>query len=346
MCLIVAPRKPDGHLVLTEDQLKQAFARNSDGWGFMWLETDEEGGEVIQRMRGLQLDEFLAAYEALKGERGLHLHLRTRTHGKTDVANCHPFPIGEDSYLMHNGVFRIDDIFSDRSDTWHYAALTSARLMEFGSTDPIFDNEDWQKSTAKFFGSSKGVFLRADGKRFIANESSGTWFEEQWYSNTGGAPWTYTRSFTTGYGNYVYMGADRDAGVLYRSYADGTWEDDKTPAKGTAVVAEVKQVVGQLFAGWRNGRNKTPCGFCTDGNGTAKCLVCDERVCTNCREWIVEERAHICLDCMAKLMVLEEEKTDATKTDDRDGGVGQEQQQGAGGGEVGATVGEDPQRVG
>lgn len=345
MCLIVAPRNPDGQLVLTPEQLTQAFARNSDGWGLMWLDEDKDG-PTIQRMRGLKLDELLTAYEVLKNKRGLHLHLRTRTHGKTDTANCHPFPIGGDTYLMHNGVFRIDEIFNDRSDTWHYAALTSTRLLEYGSTDPIFTDEGWQKATERFFGGgSKGVFLRADGKRFIANESAGTWFEEQWYSNTSGAPWTYTRSFTTyGGSSYVYMGGDYDAAVKYRSYADGTWkdEDEKTPSKGVAV----GEVVGQLFAGWRNSRNKTPCGYCKDGNGTAKCMVCDERVCTNCREWVVEERAHICLDCMAKLMALDEEKTDATKTDDRHGGVGEGQQQGAAVGEVGTAVGEDPQRVG
>jgi len=326
MCLIIAPREPTGKLLLDDEKLRDAFRQNDDGWGFMWLDT-KDGKPSLGRLRGLAIEDLIAAYATLKEMPGLHLHLRTKTHGLVDVKNCHPFAVTSDTLLMHNGIFRINTLLPDRSDTWHYAALISRRFAEHGNTDPIYEDAKWQKDTEDYFSYSKGVFLREDGKRWICNEKHGTWHEDQWYSNTSGAPWIYRSNWTP---SRVYMGG-------YHHMSDSLYED--FGEHGLAVVrgnAEQRgSVQPALSAGWRKQtkRGATPdCQLCDDGAGTVSCKCCGAFVCSDCRTYC-KGYGHICDRCVSEhssgtqpIVNEKEEVTSETSQGGGDGGVGQGEQ--------------------
>jgi hypothetical protein len=327
MCLIIAPKEPTGKLVLDADKLRSAFTQNDDGWGFMWLD-EKDGAPSLGRMRGLLVDELVAAYDTLKDKPGLHLHLRTKTHGLVDVKNCHPFAVTTDTLLMHNGILRVDTLLPDRSDTWHYAALISRRFAEHGDTNPIYFDEKWQEDTAKFFGTSRGVFLREDGKRWICNEKYGTWYEDQWYSNTGGAPWIkpkYDYSHQS-YPMHGYYMSDS----IYEDYGDGLGYV-RQPISGKHSDRGSLRQPG-LAAGWRKQDRWPGCQLCNDGDGTVSCKSCGSFVCGDCRTYW-KGFGHLCDRCLSEhaggTQPIVEEKEgvkDETGTGVGHGAVGQEEQ--------------------
>ncbi len=113
MCLIIKCNKD---IPLTKPLLKNMLQKNEDGWGMMWIQNN-----AIQAHRSMETgDAVWEKYQELK-EFNPVIHLRWRTHGDTDLANCHPFYCGHGIFLMHNGV--ISDTTTtnlSKSDTWHF----------------------------------------------------------------------------------------------------------------------------------------------------------------------------------------------------------------------------------
>jgi predicted glutamine amidotransferase len=112
MCLIIRTEttKP-----ISKELMEHWCQRNGDGWGMMWLQNN-----TINIHRSMKVAELWDKYQELK-EFNPIIHLRWRTHGDTDLANCHPYYCGNGIFLMHNGVIsNADNYNKSKSDTWHF----------------------------------------------------------------------------------------------------------------------------------------------------------------------------------------------------------------------------------
>ena len=163
MCVILE-KKPEH--ILTPELLRALWARNTDGWGLMYL--DDEGKPT--RRRGLTIETLIEAAPILDEKSGF-IHVRKATKGLTNRDNCHPYIIMPGFLLMHNGQLPIvctNELFSD---TWHYAAQVLKPLLQ-----QVADPHDFIRSGSfKFLlqaaiERSKIVILDKDGAVFY-NES-------------------------------------------------------------------------------------------------------------------------------------------------------------------------------
>jgi hypothetical protein len=113
------------------------------------------------------------------------VHFRMRTSGNIDVENAHPYVIGNDVLLMHNGVItRVPEKYKEFSDTWHVGALIQP-MAEAG----WLNDDNFMEMLTHLIGSgNKLVLLDKDGFHFV-NKEEGTEFGGLWYSNT--YAWTH-----------------------------------------------------------------------------------------------------------------------------------------------------------
>ena len=106
--------------VIENSVLVNCFENNSDGCGMAWIDTDR----TIQVYKTLDYNEFIAEYNKVISttcnESDMLIHFRIKTHGKVDVANCHPFVINDDAVFIHNGTISGLPTDPDKSDTWMF----------------------------------------------------------------------------------------------------------------------------------------------------------------------------------------------------------------------------------
>ena len=185
MCILI--HHPAG-TQFSQDQLLDFFTKNSDGFGAIVKHGDTV--EVIKSIGTIQEIEDLyiqqvAGYEAV-------IHFRMKTHGKIDIANCHPYEVVPGIWMAHNGVLSTGNHKDpNMSDTWHYIQDFLKPMLEHDVT--LIHNEGFQKMIASHIGSSnKFGFMNQDGDVIIINEASGIWHDDVWYSNTyAWTPWKF-----------------------------------------------------------------------------------------------------------------------------------------------------------
>ncbi len=174
MCLAVykpAGVRPDW------EAYANGFQRNPHGSGFAVVSD----GQLKIHKGFFTFDDFRAALEPYAAKQ-CAIHFRLATHGKTDIANCHPFVVSRQLAVIHNGILPIDcNVNSAMSDTWHYTTLILKPLAER-------DADFYKRPEMSFIGSaaiegSKLVFLRSDGDYHIWNEGDGHWHADAWWSN-------------------------------------------------------------------------------------------------------------------------------------------------------------------
>lgn len=171
MCLIIASQ--DGKLPDWE-YVSQGYKDNPHSWGIM-----SSNGKRISIYRGLDKASFERAYSKLGGDPYV-IHFRWATHGKIDIANCHPFEVAPGLMMAHNGVIKIEQHRKDKSDTWHYAK----HLRQLGLTRDNFTVSENLLSIGIDIGPHNRVaFLSRNGDLRIVNESSGTDVGSVWFSN-------------------------------------------------------------------------------------------------------------------------------------------------------------------
>ncbi len=168
MCLIIASpngKAPDMGIV------SDAIIGNPHGWGAV-----SAAGGKLRADKGFGLPSLERAIRRMDGP--YLIHFRYATHGAVGYANCHPFKVNRDCYMVHNGILKIPLRDSRYSDSWHFAA-DYAR--------PYIATHGYGKLTADtehFIGrGNKVAFIRGSGEILIANEFAGTWRDELWYSN-------------------------------------------------------------------------------------------------------------------------------------------------------------------
>ena len=90
--------------------LEEGFQSNDDGAGFAAVAD----GKVIVSKGHFTFDDFREAYLPYQHLQSA-VHFRWATHGKTDVLNCHPFRISDETALIHNGVLSICLLYTSPS---------------------------------------------------------------------------------------------------------------------------------------------------------------------------------------------------------------------------------------
>lgn len=166
--------------------LNDVYKFNSDGIGVMYA----DGGEVIvKKVLPKTADEALAFYKEHIDSRECVVHYRMRTHGATDLNNCHPYQVltaeeGYELWLMHNGVLHTGNASDvSMSDTWHYIQNYLRPILLHNPT--FFMTNEFKDLIESHIGSgNKFTLLDALGNLVTINEDEGVRFEGAWLSNT------------------------------------------------------------------------------------------------------------------------------------------------------------------
>lgn len=259
MCLLIH------HSAKTEFDFADSadfYDKNSDGLGIMYA----EGGVLhIKKMLPRSATEAHDWYEEHAKGRECVIHWRMRTHGHTDLENCHPYQVlGEDSgmplYLAHNGILSTGnkkDI--SKSDTWHYINDYLRPLLQ-KYPDLAFDPIMVEMIGEHIGSSNKFIFLNADGQISVVNERVFVDYKGAKLSNT--YAWS---SHKGGYGNKGYSksrGLDYDDDWMWGGFNQfgGYREGSKAaPAKaeGGKVLAVGKHGGKYDATPWMEDKSKT-----------------------------------------------------------------------------------------
>ena len=185
MCLLI--NQPTTAPVLPAHWLSDFFSYNSDGVGVMYSENN---CLITEKILPKTDAEFIAFYNAHIAGKDCAYHLRMRTHGDTDLENCHPYMVlnhaehGMDLALMHNGILSTGNKADpSKSDTWHYIR-DYLRPMLSGNPE-FFMHPAFSKIVGDHIGSgNKFVLMDNAGRVATINQSAGVFWGGLWLSNT------------------------------------------------------------------------------------------------------------------------------------------------------------------
>ena len=185
MCLLVNQKTTSP--ALSDDWLKDFYANNSDGVGVMYADG---GTLIIEKALPSSEKAFIKFYRKHIQGKACAYHLRMRTHGNTDLENCHPYQVlnqsehGLDLWLMHNGILHTGNkADTTKSDTWHYIR-DYLRPMLAANPDFAF-HPSFAEIVGEHIGdSNKFVLMDNQGRSATINEKAGVYWAGLWLSNT------------------------------------------------------------------------------------------------------------------------------------------------------------------
>jgi len=244
MCIAIVA-KPSGKEISPE-HFNNSWDNNADGIGIVFVENGEfRVAKTLERCDVIY-QEYL--YARSIGSACL-IHFRKATHGEVSEQNCHPFPNGEDEFLVHNGVLSLHELPSHEVDSKAFAYRVLQHLPNNWRELP-----DIVKMVEKYLGGSKVAILNRAGQVTILNESDGHWDEGNWYSNRSYSYGKYTpttkyRNPHTGYYDgyydsyYTRYQSDwshrQDKVTPIKPYKESVnFFDDKWSKKGTLYLPE------------------------------------------------------------------------------------------------------------
>lgn len=292
MCLLITHPKAASADPVHDEWLRDWYKSNRDGFGFMYAD-----GGVLKVDKSLgTVENFIEAWrkhEAMGVD--FACHLRMRTHGDTDLENCHPYQIlgpetGNEMWLMHNGILQYGNrADTTKSDTWHFIKDWLRPLLDpaQGGNPKLAFKEPFIRMLESLIGSSnKFVIMDCDGDVATVNYGAGVTWAGMWLSNryawscsdTGskdGLPrkWVPTgESSAAGYGEY-HSGREfmKDANGNYirrQGVVNGDWRKGKFMTHAQIKEAEAKEEKG--------GAKKTHLAL-VDGSGKQPELLSDEQ---------------------------------------------------------------------
>lgn len=198
MCWI-AYLKPNQ--VLNKEYLERAATINKDGYGVMYYKNN-----TVESFKTMDFNEFKEKINTLEAYERV-IHLRYTSIGKTTHENSHPFPVGNEAWMCHNGsmatmkTVACTTTCDDNSDTRNLAEVISlCKWEKISDILPLI-----HQITGKT--SNKLVFMEKDGAVTIVNKELGNEEDGIWYSNTyhvEKAPSTYPTNPMSSY--YSYSG--------------------------------------------------------------------------------------------------------------------------------------------
>jgi hypothetical protein len=176
---------------------QNGYDRNPDGWGF--AVPDRHKKSVIIRKNTTSFKDFWKQFKPFRDRPAL-VHFRIKTHGVVEKRNCHPFRVGSDLAMIHNGQLDIEcNEMKDKSDTWHFVKQV---LRPMYDDSPIFPwNAGCQFIAEQYIDYNKCAFLHADGDFAWWNKEAGHEVKDgHWYSNkTYEEPKAWPPNWAAGY---------------------------------------------------------------------------------------------------------------------------------------------------
>lgn len=211
MCLLI---NHPANTSFDYDDIADFFSYNSDGIGVMYAE-----GGVLLIKKELPRDENDAwdFYTEHCIGRECVIHFRMRTHGHTDLTNCHPYEVyGSGSempiYMAHNGILSTgNEADVSKSDTWHYIRDFIIPLTK-SEPELVFDPAFIDIIESHIGSSNKFIFMNHEGRISITNKSAFVTYKGAMLSNT--------YAWTAENGGYGYKNTWRSA-----------WPPSKTEGK-------------------------------------------------------------------------------------------------------------------
>jgi len=180
MCIIIANRKGK----MTKETLENCWNGNGDGAG---LAYSDKGTLMIYKELS-SFERFWGVYSKSFDEHGTDtdflLHFRISTGGGVTTDNVHPFDVGDELLMAHNGTFHSKyKPTKTESDT----NLLCQRLTANGVNMALLETELFQSLLSEHIGSSnKLVFIDLDGNTTIINDDAyRAEYDDagNWYSN-------------------------------------------------------------------------------------------------------------------------------------------------------------------
>lgn len=173
-----------------------ASVNNPDGFGWaLHLGSRIITGHSMDA--SVAIETYQEALDKYPGSASMY-HARYATHGTTDLANCHPFTVGEGkgTVLAHNGIIPHAPREKDRSDTRWFAEVELPRrgLQILDKPNKWNKLERWLSSKVVLFTTEESLKYEI----YILNEHDGDWVDGVWWSNDS---YKHIYSWgTTGYG--------------------------------------------------------------------------------------------------------------------------------------------------
>ncbi len=198
MCIIAMI--PAGKQI-TEETLTNMTNNNPHGSGIAWIEEDK-----IKTYKSMDNKKFIKKAMEIQGkfckDSDILIHCRIATSGKTNIDNCHPFKISNDTVFAHNGMLDVVEPTDEVSDT---RMFNDSLLRQLKPT--FLDSVKTRKFIGEVIGSDKLAFLTVNPKlkrnTYIINRDLGEKDNKVWFSNSSYKERTYvmnvSRTFDTGY---------------------------------------------------------------------------------------------------------------------------------------------------
>lgn len=174
MCLAIY--RPPG-VDVPEDNLLNGWQRNSHGGGFAYYRKGK-----VRTIKGLmKWGDFLRAYRKAVNENPdapFVIHFRITSQGAQGPDNTHPH-IFEHGAMIHNGTL------SGTGAVYGRGPSDTALFIDRFGKDLTYERTLAIKDQLGLaMPGNKLVFLYKNGKHVIINESSGSWINGVWYSNS------------------------------------------------------------------------------------------------------------------------------------------------------------------
>ena len=185
MCIAILKTKDK---ILDKDTLETCSKNNPDGCGFAY--RNNEGKIIIKKF--MNFESFWKEYSKVQEHHTMLIHFRIATHGKVELANCHPFKLNNHMALIHNGIISgYGSKTENLSDTRDFIEKVIGNISY-----KMWKNPSFIKLVGSSIGYSKFVILDNNENYYIVNEEKGIWDDGVWYSNSSYKPKTTTVSAT------------------------------------------------------------------------------------------------------------------------------------------------------
>jgi len=172
--------KPEG-IVIRKRNLEISFKGNPHGAGYAYREKD---GTVWYSKGFMSFKKFWLDYRKVQTKEAI-IHFRWATHGGKEEGNTHPFVVGDNAALIHNGILSdfLPTTLDKRSDTRVFVEdFLNPTITRSGLGTAEFLASPITKSfLEKMIGGSKLAVITSAGSH-IFNEKLGEWYEGAWYS--------------------------------------------------------------------------------------------------------------------------------------------------------------------
>lgn len=200
MCIAIVNKTS----TLSLETFQNIHDNNGDGLGIAYV---QDGTIQTSRTMDKVQDLHRAYLRARKQtDKPILIHARIGTHGHKSIANVHPFKIGKDLALIHNGIVSAPIHEAANSDTRHLVGLIASMREPARVLDDTLEASWIEHLTT----GSKVALLHSSGRIRIFGEKSGHWSGDTWYSNHTYEACTYRDIGGTRYAKGYPTGWDRD----------------------------------------------------------------------------------------------------------------------------------------